>query len=105
MRLSDIFGTFKNERIGLYVILAVMLIAVGAMMLLRRCQTPPQSHTDQSVETSVERAEALADSLEQLRVDTIKLKARRSKKQVAKRDSAKQPSAVPDRTLDELPQF
>lgn len=105
MRLSDIFGTFKNERIGLYVILAVMLIAVGAMMLLRRCQTPRQSHTDQSVETRVERAEALADSLEQLRVDTIKLKARRSKKQVAKRDSAKQPSAVPDRTLDELPQF
>lgn len=105
MRLSDIFGTFKNERIGLYVILAVMLIAVGAMMLLRRCQTPRQSHTDQSVETRVERAEALADSLEQLRVDTIKLKARRSKKQVAKSDSAKQPSAVPDRTLDELPQF
>ena len=105
MRLSDIFGTFKNERIGLYVILAVMLIAVGAMMLLRRCQTPPQSHPSQSVETRVERAEALADSLEQLRVDTIKLKARRSKKQVAKRDSAKQPSAVPDRTLDELPQF
>ena len=105
MRLSDIFGTFKNERVGLYVILAVVLIAVGAMMLLRRCQTPPQSHTDQSVETRVERAEALADSLEQLRVDTIKLKARRSKKQVAKRDSAKQPSAVPDRTLDELPQF
>lgn len=105
MRLSDIFGTFKNERIGLYVILAVMLIAVGAMMLLRRCQTPPQSHPSQSVETRVERAEALADSLEQLRVDTIKQKARRSKKQVAKRDSAKQPSAVPDRTLDELPQF
>ena len=105
MRLSDIFGTFKNERIGLYVILAVMLIAVGAMMLLRRCQTPRQSQTDQSVETRVERAEALADSLEQLRVDTIKLKARRSKKQVAKSDSAKQPSAVPDRTLDELPQF
>ena len=105
MRLSDIFGTFKNERIGLYVILAVMLIAVGAMMLLRRCQTPPQSHTDQSVETRVERAEALADSLEQLRVDTIKQKARRSKKQVAKSDSAKQPSAVPDRTLDQLPQF
>ena len=105
MRLSDIFGTFKNERIGLYVILAVMLIAVGAMMLLRRCQTPRQSHTDQSVETRVERAEALADSLEQLRADTIKQKARRSKKQVAKRDSAKQPSAVPDRTLDELPQF
>ena len=105
MRLSDIFGTFKNERIGLYVILAVMLIAVGAMMLLRRCQTPPQSHPSQSVETRVERAEALADSLEQLRVDTIKLKARRSKKQAAKRDSAKQPSAVPDRTLDELPQF
>lgn len=105
MRLSDIFGTFKNERIGLYVILAVMLIAVGAMMLLRRCQTPRQSHTDQSVETRVERAEALADSLEQLRVDTIKQKARRSKKQVAKRDSANQPSAVPDRTLDELPQF
>lgn len=105
MRLSDIFGTFKNERIGLYVILAVMLIAVGAMMLLRRCQTPPQSHPSQSVETRVERAEALADSLEQLRVDTIKQKARRSKKQVAKSDSAKQPSAVPDRTLDELPQF
>lgn len=105
MRLSDIFGTFKNERIGLYVILAVMLIAVGAMMLLRRCQTPPQSPPSQSVETRVERAEALADSLEQLRVDTIKQKARRSKKQVAKRDSAKQPSAVPDRTLDELPQF
>ena len=105
MRLSDIFGTFKNERIGLYVILAVMLIAVGAMMLLRRCQTPPQSHPSQSVETRVERAEALADSLEQLRVDTIKLKARRSKKQVAKSDSAKQPSAVPDRTLDEVPQF
>ena len=105
MRLSDIFGTFKNERIGLYVILAVVLIAVGAMMLLRRCQTPRQSHTDQSVETRVERAEALADSLEQLRVDTIKHKARRSKKQVAKSDSAKQPSAVPDRTLDELPQF
>ena len=105
MRLSDIFGTFKNERIGLYVILAVMLIAVGAMMLLRRCQTPRQSHTDQSVETRVERAEALADSLEQLRADTIKQKARRSKKQVAKSDSAKQPSAVPDRTLDELPQF
>ena len=105
MRLSDIFGTFKNERIGLYVILAVMLIAVGAMMLLRRCQMPPQSHLSQSVETRVERAEALADSLEQLRVDTIKQKARRSKKQVAKRDSAKQPSAVPDRTLDELPQF
>ena len=41
MRLSDIFGTFKNERIGLYVILAVMLIAVGAMMLLRRCRTSP----------------------------------------------------------------
>ena len=53
MRLSDIFGTFKNERIGLYVILAVMLIAVGAMMLLRRCQTPPQSHPSQSVETRV----------------------------------------------------
>ena len=105
MRLSDIFGTFKNERIGLYVILAVMLIAVGAMMLLRRCQTPPQSHPSQSVETRVERAEALADSLEQLRVDTIKQKARRSKKQVAKSDSAKQPSAVPNRTLDELPQF
>ena len=105
MRLSDIFGTFKNERIGLYVILAVMLIAVGAMMLLRRCQTPPQSHPSQSVETRVERAEALADSLEQLRADTIKQKARRSKKQVAKSDSAKQPSAVPDRTLDELPQF
>ena len=105
MRLSDIFGTFKNERIGLYVILAVMLIAVGAMMLLRRCQTPRQSHTDQSVETRVERAEALADSLEQLRADTIKQKARRSKKQVAKSDSAKQPSAVPDRTLDQLPQF
>lgn len=105
MRLSDIFGTFKNERIGLYVILAVVLIAVGAMMLLRRCQTPPQSHPSQSVETRVERAEALADSLEQLRVDTIKQKARRSKKQVAKSDSAKQPSAVPDRTLDELPQF
>ena len=105
MRLSDIFGTFKNERIGLYVILAVMLIAVGAMMLLRRCQTPPQSPPSQSVETRVERAEALADSLEQLRVDTIKQKARRSKKQVAKHDSAKQPSAVPDRTLDELPQF
>ena len=105
MRLSDIFGTFKNERIGLYVILAVMLIAVGAMMLLRRCQTPPQSHPSQSVETRVERAEALADSLEQLRVDTIKQKARRSKKRVAKSDSAKQPSAVPDRTLDELPQF
>lgn len=105
MRLSDIFGTVKNERIGLYVILAVMLIAVGAMMLLRRCQTPPQSHPSQSVETRVERAEALADSLEQLRVDTIKQKARRSKKQVAKSDSAKQPSAVPDRTLDELPQF
>ena len=105
MRLSDIFGTFKNERIGLYVILAVMLIAVGVMMLLRRCQTSPQSHPSQSVETRVERAEALADSLEQLRVDTIKQKARRSKKQVAKRDSAKQPSAVPDRTLDELPQF
>ncbi len=105
MRLSDIFGTFKNERIGLYVILAVMLIAVGAMMLLRRCQTLPQSHPSQSVETRVERAEALADSLEQLRADTIKQKARRSKKQVAKRDSAKQPSAVPDRTLDELPQF
>ena len=105
MRLSDIFGTFKNERIGLYVILAVMLIAVGAMMLLRRCQTPPQSHPSQSMETRVERAEALADSLEQLRVDTIKQKARRSKKQVAKSDSAKQPSAVPDRTLDELPQF
>ena len=105
MRLSDIFGTFKNERIGLYVILAVMLIAVGAMMLLRRCQTSPQSHPSQSVETRVERAEALADSLEQLRVDTIKQKARRSKKHVAKRDSAKQPSAVPDRTLDELPQF
>lgn len=105
MRLSDIFGTFKNERIGLYVILAVVLIAVGAMMLLRRCQTPPQSHPSQSVETRVERAEALADSLEQLRVDTIKQKARRSKKQVAKRDSAKQPSPVPDRTLDELPQF
>ena len=105
MRLSDIFGTFKNERIGLYVILAVMLIAVGAMMLLRRCETPPQSHPSESMETRVERAEALADSLEQLRVDTIKQKARRSKKQVAKRDSAKQPSAVPDRTLDELPQF
>ena len=105
MRLSDIFGTFKNERIGLYVILAVMLIAVGAMMLLHRCRTAPQSHPSQSVETRVERAEALADSLEQLRADTIKLKARRSKKQVAKRDSAKQPSAVPDRTLDELPQF
>ena len=105
MRLSDIFGTFKNERIGLYVILAVMLIAVGAMMLLHRCRTAPQSHPSQSVETRVERAEALADSLEQLRVDTIKQKARRSKKQVAKRDSAKQPSAVPDRTLDELPQF
>ena len=105
MRLSDIFGTFKNERIGLYVILAVMLIAVGAMMLLHRCRTAPQSHPSQSVETRVERAEALADSLEQLRVDTIKLKARRSKKQVAKSDSAKQPSAVPDRTLDELPQF
>ena len=105
MRLSDIFGTFKNERIGLYVILAVMLIAVGAMMLLHRCRTAPQSHTDKSVETRVERAEALADSLEQLRVDTIKQKARRSKKQVAKSDSAKQPSAVPDRTLDELPQF
>ena len=105
MRLSDIFGTFKNERIGLYVILAVMLIAVGAMMLLRRCQTPPQSHPSQSVEIRVERAEALADSLEQLRVDTIKQKARRSKKQVAKSDSAKQPSAVPDRTLDQLPQF
>ena len=105
MRLSDIFGTFKYERIGLYVILAVMLIAVGAMMLLRRCQTPPQSPPSQSVETRVERAEALADSLEQLRVDTIKQKARRSKKQVAKSDSAKQPSAVPDRTLDELPQF
>ena len=105
MRLSDIFGTFKNERIGLYVILAVMLIAVGAMMLLRRCQTPRQSHTDQSVETRVDRAEALADSLEQLRVDTIQQKARRSKKQVAKRHSAKQPSVVPDRTLDELPQF
>lgn len=105
MRLSDIFGTFKNERIGLYVILAVVLIAVGAMMLLRRCQTPRQSPPSQSVETRVERAEALADSLEQLRVDTIKLKARRSKKQVAKRDSAKQHSAVPDRTLDELPQF
>lgn len=105
MRLSDIFGTFKNERIGLYVILAVMLIAVGAMMLLRRCRTAPQSPPSQSVETRVERAEALADSLEQLRVDTIKQKARRSKKQVAKSDSAKQPSAVPDRTLDELPQF
>ena len=105
MRLSDIFGTFKNERIGLYVILAVMLIAVGAMMLLRRCQTPPQSHPSQSVETRVERAEAFADSLEQLRADTIKQKARRSKKQVVKSDSAKQPSAVPDRTLDELPQF
>ena len=105
MRLSDIFGTFKNERIGLYVILAVVLIAVGVMMLLQRCQTSPQSHPSQSVETRVERAEALADSLEQLRVDTIKQKARRSKKQVAKRDSAKQPSAVPDRTLDELPQF
>ena len=105
MRLSDIFGTFKNERIGLYVILAVVLIAVGAMMLLHRCRTAPQSHPSQSVETRVERAEALADSLEQLRVDTIKQKARRSKKQVAKRDSAKQPSAVPDRTLDELPQF
>ena len=105
MRLSDIFGTFKNERIGLYVILAVVLIAVGAMMLLRRCQTPPQSHPSQSVETRVERAEALADSLEQLRADTIKQKARRSKKQVVKSDSAKQPSAVPDRTLDELPQF
>ena len=105
MRLSDIFSTFKNERIGLYVILAVVLIAVGAMMLLRRCQTSPQSHPSQSVETRVERAEALADSLEQLRVDTIKQKARRSKKQVAKSDSAKQPSAVPDRTLDELPQF
>ena len=105
MRLSDIFGTFKNERIGLYVILAVMLIAGGAMMLLRRCRTSPQSHTDQSVETRVERAEALADSLEQLRADTIKQKARRSKKQVVKSDSAKQPSAVPDRTLDELPQF
>ena len=105
MRLSDIFGTFKNERIGLYVILAVMLIAVGVMMLLQRCQTSPQSHPSQSVETRVERAEALADSLEQLRADTIKQKARRSKKQVAKRDSAKQPSAVPDRTLDELPQF
>ena len=105
MRLSDIFGTFKNERIGLYVILAVMLIAVGAMMLLQRCQTSPQSHPSQSVETRVERAEALADSLEQLRVDTIKQKARRSKKQVTKSDSAKQPSAVPDRTLDELPQF
>ena len=105
MRLSDIFGTFKNERIGLYVILAVMLIAVGAMMLLQRCRTSPQSHPSQSVETRGERAEALADSLEQLRVDTIKQKARRSKKQVAKRDSANQPSAVPDRTLDELPQF
>ena len=105
MRLNDIFGTFKNERIGLYVILAMMLIAVGAMMLLRRCQTPPQSHPSQSVETRVERAEALADSLEQLRADTIKQKARRSKKQVAKSDSAKQPSAVPDRTLDQLPQF
>ena len=105
MRLSDIFGTFKNERIGLYVILAVMLIAVGAMMLLHRCWTAPQSHPSQSVETRVERAEALADSLEQLRVDSIKQKARRSKKQVAKSDSAKQPSAVPDRTLDELPQF
>ena len=105
MRLSDIFGTFKNERIGLYVILAVMLIAVGAMMLLRRCETPPQSHPSESMETRVERAEALADSLEQLRVDTIKQKARRSKKQVAKSDSAKQPSAVPNRTLDELPQF
>ena len=105
MRLSDIFGTFKNERIGLYVILAVMLIAVGAMMLLRRCQTPPQSHPSQSVETRVERAEALADSLEQLRVDTIKQKACRSKKQVTKSDSAKQPLPVPDRTLDELPQF
>ena len=105
MRLSDIFGTFKNERIGLYVILAVMLIAVGAMMLLQRCQASPQSHPSQSVETRVERAEALADSLEQLRADTIKQKARRSKKQVAKSDSAKQPSAVPDRTLDELPQF
>ena len=105
MRLSDIFGTFKNERIGLYVILAVVLIAVGVMMLLQRCQTSPQSLTVQSVETRVERAEALADSLEQLRVDTIKQNARRSKKQVAKSDSAKQPSAVPNRTLDELPQF
>ena len=105
MRLSGIFETFKNERVGLYVILAVMLIAVGAMMLMQRCRTAPQSHTDKSVESRVERAEALADSLEQLRADTIKLKARRSKKQVAKRDSAKQPSAVPDRTLDELPQF
>ena len=105
MRLSDIFGTFKNERIGLYVILAVMLIAVGAMMLLQRCRTSPQSHPSQSVETRVERAEALADSLEQLRVDTIKQKARRSKKQVAKSDSAKHPLAVPNRTLVELPQF
>ena len=105
MRFSDIFGTFKNERIGLYVILAVMLIAVGAMMLLQRCRTSPQSHPSQSVETRVERAEALADSLEQLRVDTIKQKARRSKKQVANSDSAKQLLAVPDRTLDELPQF
>ena len=104
MRLSDIFGTFKNERVGLYVILAVMLVSVGAMMLLHRCQDC-ETASEQSVETRVERAEALVDSLEQLRADTLKLKARRSKKQAAKRDSAKQKTVIPDRTLDEVPQF
>lgn len=102
-RIAEMLGVSKNERTGLYVILVAMAVAVGVMLLVRSVKKPAGS--DATLESQVQQAEAMAESIEKARIDTLKAKSRKKR---VKSDSVTKLQAAPqvvDRTLDELPHY
>ena len=61
-RIAKMLGVSKNERTGLYVILVAMAVAVGVMLLVHSVKKPAGS--DATLESQVQQAEAMAESIE-----------------------------------------
>ena len=102
-RIAEMLGVSKSEHMGLYVILVAMAVAAGVMLLVRSAQKSAGS--DVTLESQVQQAEAMAESIENARIDTLKAKSRKKR---VKSDSVTKLQAAPqvvDRTLDELPHY